>query len=147
MYVELTPELVAAIVGAFCDRRDIVSKRKDFKKVFNTIVQDDDVEKLYFCEVVCAGSGQPCMRQVADEESYCHFHDPAFKCNGTKLDGNACRAIAKRGTDFCRRHEIDEEKEVCKKSKKNKNKRYSDSDDLSEDKVSVPKKSKKKYQV
>jgi hypothetical protein len=149
MFVELTADLIATIVGAFCDRRDIVPKRKDFKKVFSTIVQDDDVEKFYFCEATCVGSGEPCMRQVSDEESYCHFHDPASKCKGTTIKGENCRSVAKIGEDYCKRHQEDDEdyepedeQEITKKSKKNKYKRHSHSDDLSDDEV-AHKKSKK----
>jgi hypothetical protein len=143
MFVELTPELVAAIVGAFCERRDIVPKRKDFKKVFNTIVEADDVDKFYFCEVTCAGSGQPCMRQVVDEDSCCHFHDPAFKCKGAKMDGNSCGSIAKNGADFCWRHEHQDMEEKTKKTRKNKHKRHSRSERLSEDETVAYKKDKK----
>lgn len=150
MFVELTADLIASIVGAFCERRDIVPKRKDFKKVFNTIVQDDDVEKFYFCEATCVGSGEPCMRQVSDEESYCHFHDPDFRCKGTKLDETPCGAVANKDSDFCWRHQEEDdeeyqqedEQEITKKSKKHKYKRHSHSDDSSDGEI-AHKKSKK----
>ena len=133
MYAELTPDLIATIVSAFCDRRDILPTRRDFKKVFQTIVQDDDVEKFYFCEATCAGSGQPCMRQVPDAESYCHFHDPAFKCNGKKLDGNPCGSVARKDANYCWRHEEKDEEEITKKTNKNKHKKHLHSEDLSEE--------------
>lgn len=150
MFVELTADLIASIVGAFCERRDIVPKRKDFKKVLNTIVQDDDVEKFYFCEATCVGSGEPCMRQVSDEGSHCHFHDPALKCKGIKLDENPCGAVANKDSDFCWRHQEkddeeyqqEDEQEITKKSKKNKYKRHSHSDVSSDDEI-AHKKSKK----
>jgi hypothetical protein len=152
MYVELTRDLVATIIAAFCDKRDIIPKHKEINKVLKAIIHDEDVKKSFFCEAICVGSGQPCMREVQDEESFCHFHDPALQCKGIKKDGNACASVAKKLSTFCWRHvQADEEHdvyEVPKKNKKNKYKHKSHStpdksEEESED-VTVTKKKHKK---
>ncbi|KAI1311899.1 hypothetical protein EDD11_003261 [Mortierella claussenii] len=104
MYVQLTVELVTMAVKLFCKRKGMEMEKKDAKKVFASLVDDDDVVKHYFCGVTCKKSRRACMKEVDDDDSYCHVHDPDRKCSGTTTKGIRCGSAAKSGEEYCWRH-------------------------------------------
>jgi hypothetical protein len=158
MYVQLNVEFISKTIELFCQRKDIQMKKKDAKKVFALLVEDEDVEKYNLCKGVCAKSGRPCMKDVG-EDAYCHLHDPKHKCRGVTKKGDRCKCTVKVGEKFCRHHIPGESgrkqreeptkkqrKEPTKKQHKDvktirKNSEHTPDENLNE---STPKKSRKK---
>jgi hypothetical protein len=124
MYVQLNVEFISKTIELFCQRKDIQMKKKDAKKVFALLVEDEDVEKYNLCKGVCAKSGRPCMKEVG-EGAYCHLHDPKYKCRGVTKKGDRCKCTVKVGEKFCRHHIPEEPVE----RRHTKNKHIPESDD------------------
>ncbi|KAI1287854.1 hypothetical protein EDD11_010194 [Mortierella claussenii] len=115
MYVQLTIELVAKAVKLFCSKKKVEMNAKDAKKVFASLVDDNDVAKYFFCEAICKTSKRTCMKEVGDKDMQCHVHDPARKCHGTTALGKSCGSVSKAGEDYCWRHRVVAEKEGSQK--------------------------------
>jgi hypothetical protein len=148
MYVQLNVEFISKTIELFCRRKDIQMKKKDAKKIFALLVEDEDVEKYNLCEVICTKSGRPCMKEV-DKGSYCRLHDPKHKCHGVTKKGDRCKCTVKVGEKFCRHHIPEEprkQREEPRKQRKDvkttrKNSEHPKDENSDEPK---PKKSRKK---
>lgn len=156
MYVQLT-EIVSKAAKLFCNFTGAELKKKHVKRIIKALVDDDNLQKHYFCDAKCVSSERICMRKVDDEGMYCHVHDPDRKCQGNAMSGVRCRSVAKVGETHCRRHldqagrhvkrstkvstsSEDERpaKKVKRDAKKTKNRHTpvdSDADDSAEDKI------------
>ncbi|KAF9975352.1 hypothetical protein BGZ75_000561, partial [Mortierella antarctica] len=106
MYVQLTIELITKAIELFC-KKDV--KKKDAKKVYASLVEDDEVDKHYFCGAICTKSKNVCMKQVDGEGKHCNVHDPSRKCQGFTVKGEKCGSVAKMGETHCWRHRGQEE--------------------------------------
>jgi hypothetical protein len=118
--------------------------KKQAKKVYNSLVKDDEINKHYVCGVTCVKSQKICMKEVEHEELYCHVHDPDRKCQGITVKGNKCGSVAKTGMAYCYRHIGNQEtlpKKHGTKSKKYRTSEFveSEDDDLSDEDSSTPK--------
>ncbi|KAF9536318.1 hypothetical protein EC957_011580, partial [Mortierella hygrophila] len=97
-------EFVAQVIEVFCHKKKMEMNKKDINKVYSSLVDDDTVEKAFFCGVECAKSKLPCMKKVECDEMFCYVHDPAHKCQGTTIKGANCRSVAKSGETHCKHH-------------------------------------------
>ncbi|KAI1289075.1 hypothetical protein EDD11_009439 [Mortierella claussenii] len=148
-------------VKLFCNRKGMEMQKKDAKKVFALLADDDEVVKHYFCGAICTTSRRTCMKEVDDNDRHCYLHDPDRKCRGYTLKGDLCGSVAKVGEEYCRRHRVVAENEgshtrgmkktPAKITKKNINKfplhpvRDSEEQESSEDEPAPRKKSKKPH--
>lgn len=78
--------------------------RKDARKVFATLTNDDDIEKKLICDVICTRTKRPCTKKVAEEGVRCHIHNASHICKGVNKKGNTCGGVAKKDESYCWRH-------------------------------------------
>jgi hypothetical protein len=104
MFVQLSIELITKAIKLFCKKNGVEMKAKDVEKILSSLVEDDSVEKHFFCGATCVKSKRTCMKEVDDEDAHCYVHDPDRKCKGTTIKGENCRSVAKVGEDYCHRH-------------------------------------------
>ncbi|KAF9542562.1 hypothetical protein EC957_001855 [Mortierella hygrophila] len=102
MYVQLTIELIAMAFEAFCSKKKMEFNKKDAKRIFEALDEDDEVERYYFCGAICANSKRNCMREV-DKGIHCDVHDPECKCHAITSKDADCGSIAKLGETYCGR--------------------------------------------
>jgi hypothetical protein len=122
-YVQLTIEFVAQVIEVFCQKKEMEVNKKDIKKAYSSLVNDNAVEKTFFCGAECTKSKLPCMKKVDDDGMSCHVHDPKRKCQGTTVKGANCGSVAKLGETHCKRHQDQDKKHSNNVSKNEKPKR------------------------
>src|ERR1700722_2986039 len=122
-YVQLTIEFVAQVIEVFCQKKEMEVNKKDIKKAYSSLVNDNAVEKTFFCGAECTKSKLPCMKKVDDDGMSCHVHDPKRKCQGTTVKGANCGSVAKLGETHCKRHQDQDKKHSNNVSKDEKPKR------------------------
>jgi hypothetical protein len=135
MFVQLSIELITKAIKLFCKKNGVEMKAKDAEKILSSLVEDDSVEKHFFCGATCVKSKRTCMKEVDDEDAHCYVHDPDRKCKGTTIKGKSCRSVAKVGEDYCSRHHDQGER-----SGKGKKRVILEQDESASEDESVPKK-------